>query len=40
MRNMTYAFGNTAMVLTEQLSECLVHKRLYTASASADHVRN
>ena len=40
MRNMPYAFGNTEMVLIEQLTECLVHKRLYTASMSAVHVRD
>ena len=40
MRNMPYAFGNTEMVLIEQLTECLVDKRLYTASMSAVHVRD
>ena len=32
MRNMLYAFNNTAMVLIEQLIECLVHKPLQAAS--------
>ena len=38
MRNKLYAFNNTAMVLIEQLIECLVHKPLQAASMSADHV--
>ena len=38
MRNMPYAFDNTAMVLIEQLSECLVRKPLLATSISADHV--
>ena len=38
MRNMPYAFDNTAMVLIEQLSECLVRKPLLATSISANHV--
>ena len=38
MRNMLYAFNNTARVLIEQLSECLVYKPLQATSTSADHV--
>ena len=40
MLNTPYALDNTAMVLIEQLTECLVHKRLLTASMSAVHVRD
>ena len=38
MRNMPYAFDNTALVLIEHLSECLVRKPLLATSISADYV--
>ena len=40
IRNMSYIFNKKAMVLIEQLSECLVHKPLQVASMSAADVRN
>ena len=40
MHNMPYAFEITAMVLIEQLSECLAHKPPWAASMSAAHVHD
>ena len=40
MHNMPYTFDITAMVVIEQLCECLVHKPPWAASMSAAHVHD